>query len=140
MKQEEVRTLGNGLKVVMLPIPEKQKAALFVGMKVGSVNEDDRSNGASHFTEHMLFRTNRHRSSDQIKRDLEWKGISTNAFTSKNSTAFFVKSPPHTLSDAIQIAFEVYTNLDYVQKELDTERGVVLGEIKRSRENQRDNK
>ncbi len=135
MKTEKISTLGNGMKVVTLPMPEKQKAALFVGVRVGSINENDKNNGVSHFTEHMLFRSNKYRNSDQIKRDLEWKGISTNAFTSNNSTAFFVKSPPHTLKDAVQIGFEAYTNLDYVDKELDTEREVILGEIKRSREN-----
>lgn len=134
MKTEKISSLSNGLKVVSMQMPERQKAALIAGIKVGPVNETKQNNGASHFTEHMLFKTNKYRNSSQIARDLEWKGISVNAFTGKNSTAFYAKAPSHTLEDAIQVAFEAYTNHNYVKKEMDIERGVILGEMRMYRE------
>ncbi len=127
----EEYTLENGISVVTLPRPEKLKATFLVGIKVGSIDETPGINGISHFTEHMLFKSNQHRNLEQLKRDLEWNGIQTNAFTSQMSTVFYASSPKETLSEAIQIAYEASTNLSYEDREIELERPVIITEIKR---------
>lgn len=131
MNQEKTHCFANGLKVITLHIPEKKKVCMMVAIGVGSIHETAETDGAAHFTEHMLFKSNRYRNSSQFIRNIEWKGIQTGAFTDRDCTAFRVLSPPHTFVDAIQIAYEAYMNLEYVQDELETEREVVNTEIRR---------
>jgi predicted Zn-dependent peptidase len=131
MNQEEVHCFANGLKVVTLHMPEKKKVGMMVAVGVGSIHETAETDGAAHFTEHMLFKSNEYRNSIQLIRDIEWNGIQTGAFTDRDCTAFRLVSPPHTFIDAIQIAYEAYRNLEYVSDELETEREVVNTEIRR---------
>ncbi len=135
MNQEKVHCFANGLKVVTLHIPEKKKVCMMVAIGVGSIHETAETDGAAHFTEHMLFKSNEYRNSIQLIRDIEWNGIQTGAFTDRDCTAFRVLSPPHTFIDAIQIAYEAYSNHEYVPAELEIEREVVNTEIRRCREN-----
>ncbi len=135
MNQEKVHCFANGLKVVTLHIPEKKKVCMMVAVGVGSIHETAETDGAAHFTEHMLFKSNEYRNSIQLIRDIEWNGIQTGAFTDRDCTAFRVLSPPHTFIDAIQIAYEAYSNQEYVPAELEIEREVVNTEIRRCREN-----
>jgi len=131
MNQEKYHSFANGLKVVTLHMPEKKKVCMMVAVGVGSIHETAETDGAAHFTEHMLFKSNGYRNSSQFIRDIEWNGIQTGAFTDRDCTAFRVLSPPHTFIDAIQIAYEAYENYDYVRAELETEREVVNTEIRR---------
>lgn len=135
MNQENVHCFVNGLKVVTLHMPEKKKVCMMVAVGVGSIHETSETDGAAHFTEHMLFKSNEYRNSIQLIRDIEWNGIQTGAFTDRDCTAFRVLSPPHTFIDAIQIAYEAYSNHEYVPAELEIEREVVNTEIRRCREN-----
>ena len=135
MNQEKVHCFANGLKVVTLYMPEKKKVCMMVAVGVGSIHETAETDGAAHFTEHMLFKSNEYRNSVQLIRDIEWNGIQTGAFTDRDCTAFRVLSPPHTFIDAIQIAYEAYKNHEYVPAELEIEREVVNTEIRRCREN-----
>src|SRR5689334_7945787 len=50
------RTLGNGLRVVLVPMPGVHRAVASLYLRVGSRFERAEDNGVSHFLEHMLFR------------------------------------------------------------------------------------
>ncbi|MEZ4268047.1 MAG: pitrilysin family protein [Myxococcota bacterium] len=50
------RTLGNGLEVVVSPMPHLHVAAVSVFVRVGSRYESAKDNGLSHLLEHVLFR------------------------------------------------------------------------------------
>ncbi len=115
-------------------MPEKKKIGMMVAVGVGSIHETAKTDGAAHFTEHMLFKSNQHRNSSQLLQDMEWNGIQPGAFTDRDCTAFRVTSPSQTFTNAIQIAHEAYLNLDYVREEMETEREVVNTEIKRCAE------
>lgn len=134
MNKEKITTFPNGLKVVTLQMPEKKKIGMMVAVGVGSIHETPETDGAAHFTEHLLFKSNHHRTSSQLLQDMEWKGIQPGAFTDRDCTAFRVTSPYQAFTDAIQIAYEAYQNLEYRRDELETERGVVNTEIKRCAE------
>lgn len=133
--REKVFTFSNGLKLITLHLPEKRKIGMIVAVGAGSIHETSETDGAAHFTEHMLFKSNRHRSRGQLLRNMEWNGIQPGAATDRDSTHFRIISPPRAFGDAIQIAYEAYRNLDYRQEELEAERGVVITEINRCAEN-----
>lgn len=129
MKRIKRKELDNGLVVLTEKMPHRKKAVLLVGIKVGAVNENDKLSGASHFTEHLLFKSNKFRSAKQINEDLEFEGILINAFTDQTMTFFYADSIPAKLGKAIDIIYEAVTNFEYDQKEFELERKVVLTEI-----------
>lgn len=129
MKGINRKQFDNGLVLLTERILSKKKTALFVGIKVGSVNETERINGGSHFNEHLLFKSNKHRTAKQIAEDFEQGGTSVNAFTHETATVFYAKTLPSELLKAIPIIYESATNFNYDTEEFEKERSVVLTEI-----------
>ncbi|RLI96029.1 MAG: hypothetical protein DRO92_00440 [Candidatus Altiarchaeales archaeon] len=119
----------NGLRLLMEKRPNTKKAALLIGVKVGPVNENDKISGISHFNEHLLFKSNRYRTTRQIIEDLEYSGTIVNAYTTWKYTAFYAKTPYRELNNVIQILFEAATNFNYREDEFELERQVILTEI-----------
>lgn len=129
MKDITRTELDNSLVLLTEKIPYAKKAVLLVGVNVGPINENDKLSGASHFNEHLFFKSNKHRSVRQIHEDLEFEGASFDAFTNRTSTVFHVKSLPNKLLKAIDIIYEAVTNFEYNQEEFERERRVILTEI-----------
>ncbi|OYT27298.1 MAG: hypothetical protein B6U97_01960, partial [Candidatus Altiarchaeales archaeon ex4484_96] len=130
MDEISKKIYDNGLKVLTEERINTKKAALLVGVRVGSMDEDELLNGGSHFNEHLLFKSNRYRTSRQIIQDLEYSGTVVNAYTTWNYTAFYAKTPKNELENALQILYEAATNHDYRSDEFELERQVILSEIK----------
>ncbi len=129
MKEIERTEFENGLVLLTEERPNTKKAALLVGVGVGSVNENEKINGGSHFNEHLLFKSNKFRSARQIIEDLEYTGTVVNAYTTWNHTAFYAKTPHRELENAMEIIFQAATNFDYDGGEFELERKVILTEI-----------
>lgn len=123
--------LDNGLVVILEKRPATKKLALVVGIKVGSINESQRLNGASHFLEHLLFKSNPERTADQIAEDLDYNGIIKNAFTGETKTYFYAKAPAAKIRKAIEIVYQAATNFQFDLKEFSLEKKVILAEIGR---------
>lgn len=127
--------LDNGLTILTHKVPKAKKAVLLVGVKVGSIHENDTLTGGSHFNEHLLFKSNTHRTAKQITETLELGGAAINAWTYFNETVFYVKCLPEALGEAITVAYQAATNGVYNKAEFELERQVILTEIKRGIEN-----
>ncbi len=127
--------LDNGLTILTHKVPKAKKAVLLVGVKVGSIHEKDVLNGGSHFNEHMLFKSNAHRTAQQITEALELGGADINAWTYFDETVLYIKCLPEALAGAVVVAYEATTNFTYNQEEFERERQVILTEIKRGIEN-----
>lgn len=120
--------LDNGLILLEEKVKSK-KAVLQVGIKVGSVNEDEKLNGGSHFNEHMLFKSNKGRKAEQITKEMESMGMYVNAFTTETYTTTYNKAFPSDIPRLIDIIYGMYTNFSYDKKEFEKERSVILTEI-----------
>ncbi len=57
----QISTLDNGMRVVTTPVPTAQSVSVNVFVAAGSRGEERRTNGLSHFIEHMLFKGTRRR-------------------------------------------------------------------------------
>lgn len=124
--------LDNGLVLFMEKRGnEEKKTVIFVGVKSGSVHETDRLNGGCHFNEHLLFKSNQHKTSSEISESIEWAGGYLNAGTEYLSTSFNIKALPERINEIIQITFEACANYEYAADEFELERKVILTEIKR---------
>lgn len=119
----------NGLKIILKPLPNTKKACIMININVGSINEDKKEYGISHFTEHLSFKSNKYRTAEQIAKDLEYAGTITNAFTSYDNTVYYGKCLKNKCQETIQILFEAITNTSYIRKEVELERQVVLTEV-----------
>lgn len=129
MRSINRKQFDNGLVLLTERIPSKRKTTLLVGVKVGSVNETERINGGSHFNEHLLFKSNKHRTAKQIAEDFEQGGTSVNAFTHETATVFYAKTLSSESLKVIPIIYESATNFNYDTEEFERERGVILTEI-----------
>jgi predicted Zn-dependent peptidase len=106
-----------------------------VWIKSGSRCEAAEINGISHFVEHMLFKGTRSRSAQRIAREMDSIGGNLDAFTSKETICFNVKS----LSDHVPLALDVLTDMVmnpiFAPPDIERERGVILEEIKIDEDN-----
>ncbi len=128
MKGIKRKVFPNGLVLLTEFIPSEESAVLLVSINVGSINEDDKFNGASHFTEHLLFKSNAYRNKEQLSSDLEFDGSQINAFTDNAKTVFYAETlpDPAKLNRALEVSHQAVTNLQYDQEEFELEKSIIL--------------
>ena len=123
-------TLDNGMRIVAEKIEYVKSASIGIWVKVGSNNENDDTNGLSHFIEHMLFKGTKNRKANEIAEDIDNLGGQINAFTSKECTCFYVKVLDENINEAVDILSDMFFNSLFEQEEIDKEISVVIEEIK----------
>lgn len=127
--------LANGLTVATIEMPGFETVALGAFIGVGSRYEPVNLNGISHMAEHMAFKGTQKRTAYDIAYEVERVGADINAFTSKDTTAYYVISLAQHTELALDIISDVLLNSTFPQDELDRERGVILQEIAQSYDN-----
>lgn len=123
-------TLDNGIRIVMEKIDYVKSASIGIWVNVGSNNENQETNGLSHFIEHMLFKGTENRKANEIAEDIDNLGGQLNAFTSKECTCFYVKVLDENIKEAVDILSDMFFNSLFKQEEIDKEISVVIEEIK----------
>jgi zinc protease len=128
--------LPNGLTYYVRKNTEpKNRAELYLVNKVGSVLEADDQQGLAHFTEHMAFNGTRDFPKNEMVSFLQKSGIKfgadLNAYTSFDETVYQLPLPTDSVA-VFEKGFNILANWAAYQtfdpKEIDAERGVVLGE------------
>lgn len=123
-------TLDNGIRIVMEKIDYVRSASIGIWVNVGSNNENEETNGLSHFIEHMLFKGTSNRKANEIAEDIDNLGGQLNAFTSKECTCFYVKVLDENINEALDILSDMFFNSLFSQEEIEKEISVVIEEIK----------
>lgn len=123
-------TLDNGIRIIMEKIDYVKSASIGIWVRVGSNNENDETNGLSHFIEHMLFKGTKNRKANEIAEEIDNLGGQLNAFTSKECTCFYVKVLDENIREALDILTDMFFNSLFSQDDIDKEISVVLEEIK----------
>lgn len=102
----EVYERDNGHKIV-LAHKEGDLVNVSTWVKTGSINENDKINGISHFLEHLMFKGTHKHKAGEFDRILEAKGAIVNAATWKDYTFYYVTLPKgenfQNLYDAIDL-------------------------------------
>lgn len=120
--------LPNGLRVLTIRRPHLHRVVLTAYVKVGSRHESRRTNGLTHFLEHMLFRgTASHPSAAEFNHHVEAMGASMNAATHADFTSFEMALPPEALSEAAMAMGGIFVEPEL--SSIDIERGIVREEI-----------
>ena len=84
----------------------------------------------SHFLEHMFFKGTRRRSAIQISREIDALGGEMNAFTTRETTTFYVKVLDQQLETALELLSDLFYHSRFDSREVEKEKKVVLEEIK----------
>jgi predicted Zn-dependent peptidase len=126
----EIRKLKCGLRMVLEEIPYVESVTAGIWVKAGCVDEDDTCRGISHFIEHMMFKGTGTRTARQIASDIDALGAQINAFTSKESTCYYVRSLSSNLSQTCGILIDILTDSQFSPEEMKKEKQVVKEEIK----------
>lgn len=106
----EIYELENGHKIILA---HKEGGLVNVSswVKTGSINEDDKNNGISHFLEHLMFKgTNKHKAGE-FDKILEAKGAIVNAATWKDYTFYYVTLPKGENNKDFYEAIELHADM-----------------------------
>jgi predicted Zn-dependent peptidase len=127
--------LDNGLIVLTESIPHVRSVSMGAWVATGSRDEAPAVNGISHFVEHMVFKGTTTRSARQIAREVDSIGGNLDAFTSKETVCFTIKSLDEHTSEALDVLSDLTLHPTFDPEELNREKGVILEEIKMDEDN-----
>ncbi len=124
------RVLKNGIRIVAERIPSVKSVSIGLWVNVGSRDEAADEYGVSHFLEHMFFKGTKTRSAKQIALTADELGGELNAFTTRESTAFYAKVLDEHLSTVIDLLADIFHGSLFDPSEIEKERQVIVEEIK----------
>lgn len=125
----KVTTLDNGLRVISDEMPGAETVSIGAWVGVGARFEPAHLNGVSHLLEHMAFKGTERRTAREIAEEIEAVGGHINAYTSRETTAYYAKVLKGDLGLAVDIVGDILQHSTLDPEELDRERQVVVQEI-----------
>ena len=106
----EVYERDNGHKIV-LAHKEGKLVNVSTWVKTGSINEDDKNNGISHFLEHLMFKGTHKHKAGEFDKILEAKGAIVNAATWKDYTFYYVTLPKGQEDKDLYLAIDLHSDM-----------------------------
>src|SRR5438067_11474742 len=125
----QLSTLTNGLRVATDRLDTVDTVSLGIWVDVGTRHEPAEVNGVAHFLEHMAFKGTERRSARAIAEEIEAVGGHLNAYTSRESTAYYAKVLREDMPLALDILADILQHSSFDPAELERERTVILQEI-----------
>lgn len=128
---EQVRTtvLADGVTVVTEAMDGVRSVTLGVWVDVGSRDEDDANAGASHFLEHLAFKGTESLNAREIAERVDAMGGDMNAFTTKEYTAFHLRSLDEDAEEGLSLLCDIVSAPALRPDEVASEQRVILEEI-----------
>lgn len=120
--------LENGLKVLLKEIHTAPLISSWIWYRVGSRDENTGHTGISHWCEHMQFKGTPQFPSSILERAVARDGGMWNAFTYFDWTTFFETMPADKIDLALRIEADRMINSLFDEKEVSSERIVVISE------------
>jgi predicted Zn-dependent peptidase len=122
--------LDNGIPLVVERIRGVHSVSLGIWVKVGSRYEYPEKNGISHFLEHMFFKGTRKRTARDIAVDIDSVGGDLNAFTSRETTTFYIKVLDEHLERGIDLLTDIFLHSTFPDADIEKEKSIIKEEIK----------
>jgi predicted Zn-dependent peptidase len=121
--------LASGARLLTDTIPDAPSVSIGCWVGAGSRDEPDDLAGASHFLEHLLFKGTAQRSAREVNRAVDAVGGEFNAYTTRESTVFYLRVPATSADMATELLAEVVTQPRLDPADVEIERGVILEEL-----------
>jgi zinc protease len=127
------RTLDNGLRIYLKPVPSSPVVTVMTAYKVGSADENLDATGLSHYLEHLMFKGTAKIMPGDIDRVTLTNGGANNAYTSEDYTVYHFDFASDRYPVALDIEADRMRNLVIDKKhEFEEEKGAVISELKRN--------
>jgi zinc protease len=120
--------LDNGMQVVVIPDRRAPVVTHMVWYRVGAADEPMGVSGIAHFLEHLMFKATDKIPSGEFSKTVARNGGQDNAFTTQDTTAYFQRVAKDRLPLVMKMEADRMMNLQLAEKEVLTERDVILEE------------
>jgi zinc protease len=120
-------TLENGLRVLVHEDKSTPLVAMNILYDVGSRDENPELTGLAHLFEHLMFGGSRNIS--DFDTPLQLVGGENNAFTNNDITNYYLTIPSENIETGFWLESDRMLELDFSQKNLDTQKNVVTEEF-----------
>jgi zinc protease len=120
-------TLGNGLRVLIHEDKSTPLVAMNILYNVGSRDEDPEMTGLAHLFEHLMFGGSVN--IPDYDTPLQLVGGDNNAFTNNDITNYFLTVPSENIETGFWLESDRMLELDFSQRNLDTQKQVVIEEF-----------
>ena len=124
--------LANGMQVVVIPDNRAPVITHMVWYRVGAADEVRGTSGIAHFLEHLMFKSTDKIPVGEFSKIVGRLGGQDNAFTGHDATSYFQRVSKDRLPKMMEMEADRMVNLRLDEKEVLTERDVILEE-RRSR-------
>src|SRR6476619_5354051 len=124
--------LDNGLPIHHVELEGTRATTVLVAFEAGARTERPEENGMAHFLEHLVFKGGeKYGDYRKVNETAERMGAVMNAYTSHDLVAFHITCRAEVVGEAIDLLTDFVGRPKVDQEELDRERGVVIQEIQR---------
>jgi zinc protease len=125
-----VRTLSNGLEVIVREDQQHPLVSVQVWVKAGSLHEEKWTGaGLAHCLEHMLFKGTVRRSAQEISTGIQKLGGYVNAYTTFNRTVYWIDGLAEHTEDYLDILADMVRHSRIDAAELTKEQDVIRREM-----------
>jgi len=121
-------TLPNGIRFLFRRRKKSPLTTFHVWYRVGSRNEAVGRTGISHILEHMMFKGTDRVGPEEFSRIIQREGGQTNAFTTKDTTAYYAVLASERLTVALDLERDRMRNIRLRSRDFESERRVVMEE------------
>lgn len=121
--------LPNGFRIATETIHGAQTVAFALSVGVGARYETKEQHGISHLLEHMAFKGTATHNARALAEAFDLMGGNVNAYTSNESTVYYVKVLKDYAEEALQLLCDIVRTSSIDAEELERERGVILQEL-----------
>ena len=127
--------LANGLDIIVVPDRRAPVVTHMVWYRAGAADEPPGVSGIAHFLEHLMFKSTEKIASGEFSKIVSRLGGNDNAFTGHDVTAYFQRVAKDRLRRIMEMEADRMVNLRLEEKEVLTERDVILEERRTRTEN-----
>lgn len=121
---------------IFVPNPQANSVTVEVLSQAGSIYEERKTNGISHFLEHMFFKWwKKYPTPKSVAEAVDSFGGEFNAYTGDEYAWYYVKAAPQFLTQAVDVLGDMMINPQFPKDELEREKWVVIQEIKMYEDN-----
>ncbi len=132
----ETQALENGLKYILIPMDTPGLVSYFSVVRTGSRDEyEPGHSGFAHLFEHMMFRGTENFPGDVYDEMVTRLGADGSAYTTDDYTCYHLTFTPGDLDRVAMLESDRFKNLQYDEREFQTETGAVYGEYRKGRTN-----
>lgn len=125
-----IRTLPNGLEVIVREDQEHPLVSVQIWVRAGSLHEEAWTGaGLAHCLEHMLFKGTWKRSAREISQHIQQLGGHVNAYTTFNRTVYYIDGLAAHLEDYLEILADMARHSKIDAAELEKEQDVIRREM-----------